>query len=130
MALSTIGIVLKWGDNAENVAKVIDIKDFPDLIGEPEMLETTVLASDVQTFIPGVKSLSTLTFTYNYTKEDFAKVEADANKELHYVLEFADGSKFSWTGQHTSGLPGKSVNEVLEATVNIAASSAVTFSAE
>lgn len=127
MALSTIGVALKWGESAEAVEKVIDIKDFPDLIGEPEMLETTVLNSDVQTFIPGVKSLSNLTFTYNFTKEDFAKVEADAGKELHYVLEFSDGSKFTWTGQHTSGLPGKGVNEVIEATVNIAASSAVTF---
>jgi hypothetical protein len=68
-----------------------------------------------------------LTFTYNYTKEDFTKVEADANKPLHYALIFSDGSKFTWQGQHSSGLPGKGVNEVIEATVNIAASTAVEF---
>jgi hypothetical protein len=77
-----------------------------------------------------VKAAETLTFTYNFTKEDFAKVEADANKPLFYVLAFSDGSKFTWEGQHTSGLPGKGVNEVIEATVNIAASTAVVFSAE
>ena len=129
MAISTIGVVLKWGESADSVAKVIDIKDFPDLIGEPEMLETTVLSSDVQTHIPGVKAAQTLTFTYNFTKEDFAKVEADANKPLHYALEFSDGSKFTWEGQHSSRLPGKGVNEVIEAQVVCAASSAVTFAA-
>ena len=127
MAMNTFGVELHWGESADSVAKVIDIKDFPDLIGEPEMLETTVLSSDVQTHIPGVKAAQTLTFTYNFTKEDFAAVEADAGKQLHYSLEFSDGSKFTWEGQHTSGLPGKGVNEVIEATVNIAASTEVTF---
>lgn len=129
MAISTIGVELHWGESAEAVAKVVDIKDFPDMIGEPEMLETTVLSSPVQTHIPGVKATETLTFTYNFTKEDFAKVEADAGKPLHYALIFSDGSKFTWEGQHTSGLPGKGVNEVIDATVNIAASSAVVFNA-
>ena len=34
MAISTFGVVLKWGTTADAVAKVVDIKDFPDLIGE------------------------------------------------------------------------------------------------
>lgn len=127
MAINTYGVELHWGESAEEVAKVIDIKDFPDMIGEPEMLETTTLSDAAQTNIPGIRSADTLTFTYNFTKEDFGKVEADAGKPLHYALIFSDGSKFTWQGQHTSGLPGKGVNEVIEATVNIAASTAVTF---
>ena len=129
MAISTYNVVLKWGETAETVEKVIDIKDFPDLISDPEMLETTTLSDAQVTNIPGIKGSDMLTFTYNFTKEDFAKVEADASKPLHYALEFSDGSKFTWQGQHTSGLPGKGVNEVIEATVNIAASTAVTFAA-
>ena len=127
MAISTYNVVLKWGESADSVAKVIDIKDFPDLMSDPELLETTTLSDAQVTNIPGIKGSDMLTFTYNFTKEDFAKVEADANKPLHYALEFSDGSKFTWEGQHTSGLPGKGVNEVIEATVNIAASTAVTF---
>lgn len=130
MAINTYGVSLEWGSSAEDVAKVIDIKDFPDLIGDPEMLETTTLSDAQVTNIPGIKGSDMLTFTYNFTKEDFAKVEADANKPLHYALKFSDGSKFTWEGQHTSGLPGKGVNEVIEATVNIAASTPVTFVAE
>ena len=127
MAISTYNVVLKWGESAEAVAKVIDIKDFPDLMSDPELLETTTLSDAQVTNIPGIKGSDMLTFTYNFTKEDFGKVEADANKPLHYALEFSDGSKFTWQGQHTSGLPGKGVNEVIEATVNIAASTAVAF---
>ena len=129
MAINTYGVTLKWGESADAVEKVIDIKDFPDLISDPEMLETTTLSDAQVTNIPGIKGSDMLTFTYNFTKEDFAAVEADANKPLYYALKFSDGSKFTWQGQHTSGLPGKGVNEVIEATVNIAASTAVTFEA-
>ena len=127
MAINTYGITLKWGETADAVAKKVDIKDFPDMIGDPEMLETTTLSDAQVTNIPGIKSSDMLTFTCNYTKDDFTAVRADANKALHYALEFSDGSKFTWRGQHTCGLPGKGVNEVVEFTINIAASTAVEF---
>ena len=129
MAISTLGVTLKMGESAENVAKVVDIKDFPDLIGEPNMLETTTLSDEAVTNIPGIKSSDMLTFTCNYTKEDFTAVNEKADKPLHYALEFSDGSKFTWQGQHTCGVPGKGVDEVIEFTINIAASSAVKFEA-
>ena len=127
MALNTFGIFLKWGESAETVEKVVDIKDFPDMIGEAEMLETTTLSDAAVTNIPGIRSSDTLTFTCNYTKADFTAVNSEANKPLYYVLEFSDGSKFAWQGQHTCGLPGKGVNEVVEFTINIAASTPVEF---
>jgi len=127
MAINTYGITLKWGESAETAAKVVDIKDFPDMIGDPEMLETTTLSDAQVTNIPGIKSSDMLTFTCNYTKADFTAVNEDAEKPLYYVLEFSDGSKFTWQGQHTCGLPGKGVNEVVEFTINIAASTAVEF---
>ena len=130
MALNTYGVSLKWGETADAVAKVVDIKDFPDMIGDPEMLETTTLSDAQVTNIPGIKSSDVLTFTCNYTKADFTAVNADAEKPLYYTLEFSDGSKFAWQGQHTCGLPGKGVNEVIEFTINIAASSPVDFVTE
>ena len=127
MAINTYGIELRFGESAEAVAKVVDIKDFPDMIGDPEMLETTTLSDAQVTNIPGIKSSDTLTFTCNYTKEDFTAVNAQAGKPLFYELSFSDGSKFTWQGQHTCGLPGKGVNEVVEFTINIAASTSVEF---
>lgn len=127
MAISSYLATLKWGESKEAVAKVIDIKDFPDLMGEPNMLETTTLSDGAQTFIPGIKSMDSMAFTYNYTKADFAKVKADEGKALYYVLEFSDGSSFEWQGSHTATMPGKGVDEVLEAGVSIAPSTEVTF---
>ena len=127
--MNTIGITLKWGASAEAAAKVVDIKDFPDLVSDPELIETTTLSDSQVTNIPGVKGSDLLTFTCNYTSADFAAVNDDANTPLFYVLEFSDGSSFNWQGQHTCGLPGKGVNEVVEFTINIAASTAVEFSA-
>jgi len=129
MAQSTFGVTLKWGADKDSAAKVVDIKDFPDLISDPEMIETTTLSDPQVTNIPGIRGSDMLTFTCNYTSADFATVKADEGKELVYVLGFSDGSSFSWGGQHTCGLPGKGVNEVVEFTINIAASTAVEFTA-
>lgn len=125
MAISTYLATLKWGATADAVAKVVDIKDFPDLMGEPNMLETTTLSDAAQTFIPGIKSMDIMAFTYNYTKADFDKVKADEGKALYYELAFSDGSAFVWQGSHVATLPGKGVDEVIEAGIAIAPSTTV-----
>lgn len=125
MAISTYLATLKWGTDAATAAKVVDIKDFPDLMGEPNMLETTTLSDAAQTFIPGIKSMDIMTFTYNYTKADFDKVKADEGKALYYELAFSDGSAFVWQGSHVATLPGKGVDEVIEAGIAIAPSTTV-----
>lgn len=125
MAISTYLATLKWGATADAVAKVVDIKDFPDLMGEPNMLETTTLSDAAQTFIPGIKSMDIMAFTYNYTKADFDKVKADEGKPLFYELAFSDGSAFVWQGSHVATLPGKGVDEVIEAGISIAPSTTV-----
>lgn len=126
MAISSYGVTLKWGETAEAVAKVVDIKDFGDLIGDANMLETTTLSDAQVTQIPGIRSGDAIPFTCNYTKADFDKVHADEGKPLFYELEFSDGSVFAWQGQHTVGIPGKGVDEVLEFIINCAASTPVT----
>ena len=58
MAISTYKVFLmKKADSGEQWSKLIDIKEFPDLGGEPEMLETTTLSDNMQTYIAGIQSL-------------------------------------------------------------------------
>lgn len=128
MAISSYGVVLKWGAGAESVAKKVDIKDFPDLFGDPNLLETTTLANKQQTYIPGILSSDMKAFTANYTAADFKACNDDADKDLYYSLEFSDGSKFTWQGKHTMGLPGKGVDEVIEMTINVVPSTDIAFS--
>jgi hypothetical protein len=125
MAISTYGVTLKWGTSAASLAKEIDIKDFPDLGGAPEMLETTTLSDAAQTFILGIQSSSAMEFTANYTKADFKKVEEDANTDLYYALEFGtSGSEgvFKWQGQHSVYVVGAGVNAVTEMKIVVAPS--------
>ena len=58
---------MKKKDVGTDYEKLIDIKEFPDLGGDPEMLETTTLSDNMQTYIAGIQSLDALSFTANYT---------------------------------------------------------------
>lgn len=139
MAISTYKIFLmKKASTGDTYEKVIDIKDFPDLGGAPEMLETTTLSDKMQTYIPGIQSLDALEFTANYTKEDFTNLKALEGKEESYAVWFggtesgsvltptgSDG-KFEFKGQLSAFPVGGGVNEVVDMTVTIAPSTPIT----
>lgn len=125
MAISTYGVTLKWGTTAGSEEKKIDIKDFPDLGGAPDMLETTTLSDAAQTFILGIQSSGAMEFTANYTKTDFDAVEDDSFTDLYYTLEFGEGGAegvFEWQGQHSVYVVGAGVNAVTEMKIVIAPS--------
>lgn len=139
MAISTYKIFLMKKTTADKAyEKVIDIKDFPDLGGAPEMLETTTLSDKMQTYIPGIQSLDALEFTANYTKADFTKLKALEGKEESYAVWFGgeetDGvltptgsdGKFEFKGQLSAFPVGGGVNEVVDMTVTIAPSTPIT----
>ena len=130
MAISTQGVTLKWGASAATLTKVVDIKDFPDLGGAPEMLETTTLSDQIQTYIMGIQGSDMLEFTCNYTKADFETVLQNANKNLYYALEFGNNGAegvFEWQGQHTAWVVGAGVNAVAEFKIGIAPSTKPTL---
>ena len=87
MAISTYGVQLMY-KQADAYEKLIDIKDFPDLGGAPEMLETTTLSDNMQTYIPGIQSSDALEFTANYTLADFKKIKAMEGTETEFAVWF------------------------------------------
>lgn len=138
MAISTYKVFLmKKTENAYE--KLVDIKDFPDLGGAPEMLETTTLSDKMQTYIPGIQSLDALAFTANYTKEDYTKLKALEGVENDYAVWFGgtekagvvtptgtDG-KFEFKGQLSAYPVGGGVNEVVDMNITIAPSTPITM---
>lgn len=143
MAISTYKIFLmKKEDSEETWEKLIDIKDFPDLGGAPEMLETTTLSDPMQTYIPGIQSLDSLEFNANYTKEDFTKLKALEGAEHDYAVWFGgteagsvltptgDDGKFLFKGQLSVFPVGSGTNEVVGMTITIAPSTPITVGAE
>lgn len=141
MAISTYKIFLMVKGTGDTYSKLIDIKDFPDLGGAPEMLETTTLSDNMQTYIPGIQSLDALEFTANYTKADFTTLKAMEGTEKDFAVWFGgtesggvltpDGTdgKFEFKGQLSVFPVGGGVNEVVDMTITIAPSTPITVGA-
>lgn len=138
MAISTYKVFLMIKKDAV-YEKLVDIKDFPDLGGEPEMLETTTLSDKMQTYIPGIQNLDALAFTANYTKEKFTELKGMEGTEHDYSVWFggteengvvtptgSDG-KFDFKGQHSVYAVGAGVNEVVDMNITIAPSTPITM---
>lgn len=125
--------------------KLVDIKDYPNLGGDPELLETTTLSDKMQTNILGIQSSDLLQFTANYVLSDFKKLKAledyialngDADFEIWFsqsalstpaspTTDAVDG-EFAFKGKISSYPIGKGVNEVKEIQVSIANSTVIT----
>ena len=143
MAISTYKVFLMESTDGKTTwSKVIDIKDFPDLGGTPEMLETTTLSDGMQTYIPGIQSLDALEFTSNYTLEDYKKLKGMKGTEKHFAVWFGgtesgdtvtptgtDG-KFKFKGQLSVYPVGGGVNEVVDMKISIAPSTPITMAEE
>lgn len=141
MAISTYKVFLmKKATTAWE--KVVDIKEFPDLGGTPEMLETTTTSDKMQTYIPGIQSLDALEFTANYTLSDYTKLKALEGKEEEYAVWFggtesgdtvtptgSDG-KFKFKGQLSVFPNGGGVNEVVGMTIAIAPSTPISMDSD
>ena len=143
MAISSYKTYLMHkASGATQYTKLIDIKSTPDgIMGSPNMLETTTLSDPQQTFIEGIRQVDTsgFEFTANYTKTDFSTVNALKGKDEDYAVWFGatttnnvdtpDGShgKFSFKGMINASPNGVGVDEVVEMTITIAPTTAVTF---
>ena len=126
-------------DSGSEYKKLVDIKDYPDMGGDPEMLETTTLSDNMQTNIPGIQSLDALKFTANYTPEDYKKLKAlEGQKKSYAVWMGGEGEgasltptgsdgKFEFDGQLSVYPVGKGVNEVRDMNISIAASTPITM---
>ncbi len=123
----------------ETWKKVIDIKEFPDLGGAPENLETTTLSDRMQTYIAGIQSLDALEFSANYTLEDFKLLQKLEGKTEKYAVWFGGdeagdtvtpsgaNGKFKFSGQLSVFPVGGGVNEVVGMTITIAPSTPITL---
>lgn len=141
MAISTYKVFLMVKEDT-SYKKLIDIKEFPDLGGEPELLETTTLSDNMQTYIPGIQSLDGLSFTANYTKDDFTKLKAMEGQKKSFAVWFggegtgsnltptgSDG-KFEFDGELSVYPVGGGVNEVVDMNITIAPSTPIDFAEE
>lgn len=138
MAISTYKIFLMMKGDAD-YEKLIDIKEFPDLGGTPEMLETTTLSDKMQTYIPGIQNIDALEFASNYTLADYKKLKALEGAEHDFAVWFGgteagntvtptgEHGKFAFKGQLSVFPVGGGVNEVVDMTITIAPSTPISM---
>ena len=67
----------------------MQIKSYPQLGGEPESIETTDMEDKMQTFVPGVQSMSAMQFTANYDKEKFDEIHEIYRIVISHIRHFA-----------------------------------------
>lgn len=142
MAISTYKVFLMKGttvDSTTTYSKLVDIKEFPDIGGDPELLETTTLSDKMQTFIMGIQSNEGLQFTANYTKTDYSTLKALEGTKTKFGIWFGgtesggvvtpDGSdgKFQFEGELSVHPVGAGVNEVVDMSITIAPSTVIDF---
>lgn len=138
MAISSYKVFLMQKGSGDAWTKLLDIKDYPDLGGAPEMLDITTLSDKMRKYIPGIQETEALAFTCNYTKADYTAIEAIAGTEVDLAVWFGGteegdvltptGSegKFSFKGIPSVYVTGKGVNEVVDMVVTIAPTTVIT----
>lgn len=129
---STIDTFLMLGtDSGGSVSysKLVDIKDYPDLIGAPEPIETTTLSDHARKYVEGLKGSEQLTFTANYTEKDFNTVNVLSGEQFLAVDFGTSGveGRFTFKGYVSVSIVGHGVNEVREMLITITPTTEITF---
>lgn len=138
MATSTYMTFLMHKNNT-SWEKLLDITEFPDLGGEPELLETTTMSDKMQTYVNGVQSNDGMQFNANYDLTEYKALKALEGKQEEYAVWFGgtetastptptgDQGKFLITGELSVYVTGAGVNEVRGMTITIAPAKPVTM---
>lgn len=150
--LSTAGIALKYAiEETKDVRPttksaytlIPEIKEIPEINPEPSTLETTTLAeTEYKTYIDGLKDLGgALSFLANLT-EDFKtawenlvtayETAKEAGKNTWFIIDIPGISEAVYfTGNPSNlGVPGASVDSVLEINAYITPTNAPTWAAK
>ena len=141
MAVSTYLTFLMYkSTSSAEYTKLCDITSTPDIGGTPNMLETTTLTDNMQTFIPGIQQMGDgMAFGANYDKATYTTLKALENTTKSYavwkggtvsgatVTPTGSDGKWSFDGQLSVMVTGGGVDEVLGMTITIAPETVITF---
>lgn len=143
-ASSTYLTFLMHSTDGTAYTKLVDIKDFPDLGQDPELLDTTTLTDKQRTGVPGIIGTEAMTFTANYDPTDYASLvtlmQSDRTASSWYAVWFGGtenttgdptptGSlgKFMFKGKLSVRVAGAGVDEVRDMTITLTPSTPIDF---
>ena len=125
------GVLSKGITLTVGASPVPDLQAIPDLGGDVDKLEITTLADSSVRKMNGIIDYGDLEFTFLYDTE----VEDSGYRQLHaleeaasvdeYVIELADGTTFTFSGQVSTNIVGVGVNEALTFTAMISLTTSI-----
>lgn len=121
LAQSDIGIEL-WASatgGAASFTKLIDVTAIPATGAAQAKLEATVLSSTKKQYIADRADLPDLEFTFNYTADNFAAVEAVADQDYFFMIVYGDGSGAVIEGEGNCWVDAVARGSVVEAKLNV-----------
>lgn len=143
-ASSTYLTFLMHSTDGTAYTKLVDIKEFPDLGQDPELLDTTTLTDKQRTGVPGIIGTEAMSFTANYDQTDYASLvtlmQSDRSESSYYAVWFGGtenvsgdptptGSlgKFKFKGKLSVRVAGGGVDEVRDMTITLTPSTPIDF---
>ena len=136
--MSTIGTALMVKEGGL-WNQVVPITTYPDLGGDPELIDITTLQDKVRRNVNGVEDLGSFAFGALYTPENYQRLKDLEGEEREYALWFggtgegdsyvptgSDGI-FSFSGELKAHVAGNGVNEARNISFSIAVDSEISF---
>lgn len=129
--------LMKKGSSDNTYAKLVDIKEFPDLGKAPDTIDVTTLSDPSQVLLPDIEKPGQMEFVSNYTATDYATLKALEGTEQDLAVWFGatessgtytpDGSagKFEFKGYIRVYVKGAGVSSAVDMGVVVTPTSAI-----
>lgn len=131
--LASIGITLgvKKTTSGSTYTNLPNLQAVPEMGGDPEKIDVTVLSDQSKKYINGVKDNGDLQFTFLYdadqTDSSFKTLKTlqDAGKSNDYQVKFPDGTTFEFSAMVSVKTGSAEVNGALTFTASFALQSEI-----
>lgn len=107
--------------------ELTNLQEIPELGGEAEAIEITVLSDEAHMYTDGIKNYGdSLAFKFLYEKAQFTQLNGD-NAVAQWKVELPDGTMCTFSGTGSVKLDGVGVNAALTYTLSIKPTSAMVW---
>lgn len=100
--------------------ELTNLQEIPDLGGETESIEITVLTDAARTYTNGIKNYGeSVDFTFLYEEAQFETLEGLGDGSIGWQVSLPNGAACTFTGTCGVKLNGVGINEALTYTLSI-----------
>lgn len=113
------GIKLSYAAESGTFTELTNLQEIPDLGGESEAIEVTVLSDAAHMYIDGLLNYGdSLEFKFLYEKTQFTTLTA-LDKDCEWKVELPDGAACSFNGTCSVKLDGVGTNSAITYTLAV-----------